>query len=82
MKLMDEHVLFYHVVGSNVRSHWNVKDLSLHEIFLRNHNEAHYTIWKSHTVYTSFFFVGCMMLLYLTVSGSVEPIKEMKFVMF
>ena len=49
-------MVFFHVVESGVCSHWNAKDVSLCEIFLREREKLHYTLWNDRIVYISLFF--------------------------
>ena len=55
MKYMDKCTVSSCVVNSGVRIHWNVKDIYSCAIFLRDRDKAHYTLWETRIVYTSFF---------------------------
>ena len=47
MKYMDKCKVLSHIAESDVRSCWNVKDVSFCEIFLHDRDEARYTLWKA-----------------------------------
>ena len=81
MKYMDERAFFSCVVRSGVHICWNVKDVYPCAIFPRDHDEAHDTLWKFYTVYTSLFFFMFIMSLYFILSGSMEHFEAKKFVM-
>ena len=48
---MEKRAVFSHVVKSDARSCWDVKDVSSCAILMRNWNEANYTLRKSCIVY-------------------------------
>ena len=71
-KDMDERAVFSHIVDSNLRSCWGLKNVSPCAIFPRDHGEAHYTLRNTRIVYFS-FLGGFILWLCLMVSGSMEP---------